>query len=266
MDANILEMIDLEELIMIEGRLKNSILDLNKLVFELYNENCRILQHNLELNSLKNKSSNARERMGKLLKNAFFPKFNKLEEFDSLSLTYNSKNDVCLSKYDKNDKALFNHCEETKNFIGKKPDLNNHFKQSKVMKYGQNPPLFKEVQSSDNHTSQDSNQCDLNPESSSKNNEGQAVNVEYGDVTKHVINLLINENNYVKIQFSEFENDQIREDFAKEIIKSIGLKPIYFDCIKNLLKHIESKSEHVENLIDIANLDPWENDHKFLKN
>ncbi|KAK9172483.1 hypothetical protein CmeUKMEL1_18680 [Cryptosporidium meleagridis] len=263
MDANILEMLDLEELLIIEGRLKSSILDLNKLVFELYNENCRILQHNLELNRLKNRPSNAKERIEKIFKGVFFSKFNKLEEFDSLSLAYNSKNDFCLSKYDKNDKSLFNHCEETKNFIAEKSGLNNHLKQSNVMKYNQNPPLFEEAQASDFHTRQVSNQCDLNPETTSKNNEGQAVIIEYGDVAKHVINLLINENNYVKVQFSEFENDQIREDFAKEIIKSIGLKPIYFDCIKNLLKNVESQSENVENLIDIANLDPWENDHKF---
>ncbi|KAH8584098.1 uncharacterized protein ELE39_002856 [Cryptosporidium sp. chipmunk genotype I] len=257
MDIDMLKTLDLEELIIIESRLKNSIFDLNKLILELYNENCRILHRNLELNNLKNRSPNAKEGIGNLLKSAFFPKFNKLEEFKSLPFEYNFiKSDGRISKCDNGHKVLFNNYEEKKNY--KKSNVNNHFTKSKVVANDQDLPLVKKIPASTCHANLDSNQYDLKPEPISKN-EGKAISIEYGNMAKHIINLLIDGNNCVKIKFSKFENDQIRENFAKEIIKDIGLKPIYFDCVKRLLKDIESGSEHVENLIDIANLDPWEN-------
>lgn len=257
MDVNILETLDERELIIIESRLKNSIIDLNKLILELYNENCRISQHNLELNNLKNKSPNTKERIGSLLKSAFFSQFNSSEKAESIILSCSSQiNREYTSKCESNNERLFK-CEETKNCTIKKPNINGSLKSSKDLTYNHQFSCIRKTPVSICHIN--SNQYDLKLKPIRRKSRGQTVSIEHGDTLNYTISLLVDGNICVEIKFSKFENDKNRENFAKEIIENIGLKPIYLDCIKNLLKDIEIGNESIGTIIDIANLDPWDN-------
>ncbi|OII71315.1 uncharacterized protein cubi_01790 [Cryptosporidium ubiquitum] len=264
MDINILKNLDIDELIVIEARLKNSILDLNKLINELYKENCRILRHNLELNNLKNRFPNTKERIGNLLKSAFFSQFNNSEKSESIKFGCSSTtNGEYISKHGIDHGKLFSNCEEKKNYTIEKPNINYHLMPTKEAKCNQHVSYIEKIPDSIFNGNLDSNKYDLKPKPISQKLGDRVTSIEYGNMAEHTINLLIDEENYVKIRFSKFENDQSREGFVKEIIEIVGLKPIYFDCMKNLLKNIEIKNDCIENLIDIANLDPWENYHEI---
>lgn len=267
MDINILRTLDVEELIIVECRLKNSIINLNQLISELYSENCRISQHNLELKRLKNRFPNATERIGNLFKDAIFYKFNSSEKIlpkqFNCSPKYNGYESKCEIDTYKRDSAT--KLEETNNVqINTTINANNH---SILLKDTDSSQLTTCVQQIPTPTSDDTlnyNQSYTSSEITSQSCRGRIISTGDESMVQHEIDILIDENSYVKIKFPRFENDQSRGNFTKEIIKSIGLKPIYFDCIKSILRDIESGRKCIGNMIDIANLDPWENSHDYI--
>ncbi|KAJ1606774.1 hypothetical protein OJ253_2634 [Cryptosporidium canis] len=261
MDVNILKTLDVDELIIIESRLKSSITNLNQLLSELYNENCRISISNLELKELRDRNPSAAERIGNIVKHAVFSQL-KCQGRDSPMEFHDC--------YKSSDRKL--NCEVGN--LGRDSNINieeaccsqidsnvNTNEYSVLLNVNDSRPISidEQILCSNNRGSHNRNttSCVL----VSRNFLANDINTNDENADLHIIDILLDENSYAKIKFSRFDDDQSREGFVKYIIENIGLKPIYFDCIKNILKDIEDGRECINNVIDIANLDPWENNH-----
>lgn len=270
MDINILRTLDIQELIVVESRLKSSIINLNQLISELYGENCRISQHNLELKRLKNRFPNATEKIGNLFKCAIFSQFNSSEKITPKQFDCNPKENCYESRYEidtfkRNSATKLQETNSTQ--MSTAVDTNNDSILSKDIDRSKLTTCVQQIGASICYDEPNSNKNDTNSEHL-QNCRRKTTITGNENMTQYEIDMLVDENSYVEIKFPSFENDQSRENFTKEIIKSIGLKPIYFDCIKSILRDIESGRKCVDNMIDIANLDPWgnNNDEIFLKN
>ncbi|KAJ1611341.1 hypothetical protein OIY81_775 [Cryptosporidium canis] len=260
MDVNILKTLDVDELIIIESRLKSSIANLNQLLSELYNENCRISISNLELKELRNRSPSAAERIGNIVKHAVFSQLkcqgrDSPIEFHDCYKSSDRKLNCGVGNLGRDSKIKIE--EASCSQIDSNVDTNEH---SVLLNLNDSRPISidEQILCSNNCGSHNQNtSCVL----VSRNFLADDIKANDESADLHMVDILLDENSYAKIKFSRFDDDQSREGFVKDIIENIGLKPIYFDCIKNILKDIEDGRKCIDNVIDIADLDPWENNH-----
>ncbi|KAF7457228.1 hypothetical protein HWI79_2183 [Cryptosporidium felis] len=246
MDITLIETLRTEELIEIEERLKNSVTNLHQLITELYNENHRLSYNNTILKNLADQRTSKRTGIAKeLAKSAFWNnskilggnKFIEKKNIESSLFTvHKNHSKINLEQTDTNDhengytsSGLSNTSEARLN-ISKNPSNTYVYALSSdnsvPTKQGilRNDPIF-------------------------------SIGDEYKG--EYTINMLVDQNEYVRIRFSNLNSENERETFVREIIRAVGLKAIYFDCIKTLLKSIERKGEKIVYNIDIADLDPW---------
>ncbi|KAK6590749.1 hypothetical protein RS030_132069 [Cryptosporidium xiaoi] len=81
--------------------------------------------------------------------------------------------------------------------------------------------------------------------------------IYHGSGMRFKLIILLDAEKYVEIRFCKFSNESERDDFVGKVIGSIGLKSVYFDCIRNLVIEIEEKGSYDPFEVDIADLDPW---------
>lgn len=263
MESDSFESLSFEELVIIETRIKHSVDNLKALVNELKTENERLFLNNSHLKNSIKQSKNK--------------KFNK---FESLIMHTLGVRNLCSSDGILKESQIHdNKIMRSKNFqnfkkysfnlkSSHKIDGTPNILESKIRPTEDTSIVetAKNSQLSNFNSKVLSNESlslyDLNVESNLETNSHICIKrpeyiFKYGDSPSFKVKLLLDNGEFAEIKFCKFEEDSERSNFVKKLIKSIGLKSIYFNCINNLLKRIEI-GHNVEFTVDIATLDPWE--------
>ncbi|KAH8741523.1 hypothetical protein FG386_003165 [Cryptosporidium ryanae] len=245
MNEKILSSLAIEELRGIEKRILNSVLNLRSLINELKNENVRLSHKSYALKKKIDKNKKYAGSIGNyIMKKIGIDISNKRNFVGIQESELDSKTDDSIVINEKVAETCINEDKQCKNEV-----------QSKFSEFrGETEePNFK-VKS--NISEKTITSKEVNCIASREIGKSTLI-IEHGSGRRFELNILLDVDKLAKIRFCRFIEESERDDFVGKVIENIGLKSVYFDCIKNLIMDIEKKNFYNIHEVDIADFDPW---------